>query len=139
MSINSKARRDAKKKKQSKPRVQISKPEIRAHATLHDGDGNMLGGVGSDGKEWIFVLNGQVVAGTNSAAMTMAMLRHTASVRESQGLEVRLSYSTELRAAATKEAESEGKSLEDYLDVLEAERAERDLNKQAIVGEQPIE
>jgi hypothetical protein len=71
--------------------------------------------------------------------MTLAMLRHTASVRESQGLEVRLSYSTELRAAATKEAESEGKSLEDYLDVLEAERAERDLNKQAIVGEQPIE
>jgi hypothetical protein len=131
MSINSKARRDAKKKKQSKPSARISKPEIKAHATLHDGEGNMLGGVGSDGKEWIFVLDGQVVAGTNSAAMTMAMLRHTASVRESQGLEIRVSYSNELKAAATQEAEAEGKSLDDYLEVLEAERAERDLNTQA--------
>lgn len=97
----------------------------------------MLGGAGSDGTEWLFVLDGNVVARTDSAAMMMAMLRHTASVRESQGLAIRLTYSNELKGSATKEAEAAGKSLDDFLDVLEAERAERALSKQAPAADQP--
>ena len=71
----------------------------------------------------------------NSAAMILAMLKHTASVRESEGVSVRLTYSTTLKTAATQEAEAEGKTLDAYLEVLEAERIERLENKQPTVDE----
>ena len=81
------------------------------------------------------MLNGAVVSGTNSAAMILAMLKHTASVRESEGMAVRLTYSAALKAAATKEADAEGKALDAYLEMLEAERVQRLESKQPIVDE----
>ena len=67
--------------------------------------------------------------------MILAMLKHTASVRENEGMTVRLTYSATLKAAATKEAEAEGKTLDAYLEMLEVERAERLESKQPTVDE----
>ena len=70
-------------------------------------------------------MNCQEVAATDSPAMILAMLTHAATTREEAGLQVELRYSTELRDAATIDAASEGKTLEQCLDMLEAERVER--------------
>jgi hypothetical protein len=125
MSIHSKARRDARKKKQGKSLQRTTARPIEPHATLLDEHSNLLAGAGRRGNEWVIVLAGKVVAGTDSAAMTMAMLRHMASLREREGLFVQLAYSTALKAAATAEATGEGKTLEEYLGLLEAERLDR--------------
>jgi hypothetical protein len=133
MSITSKARRDARKKKKSKSlnrSTSTTRKSAEPHAALTDDVGNVIGGAAFHQGEWLMLLDGQVVSGTNSAGLILAMLKHTASVRESEGLSVRLTYSTTLRAAATKEAETEGKTLDAYLDMLEAERAERLISGQ---------
>jgi hypothetical protein len=139
MSKNSKARRDARKKKQPRPRsrtVTTNNQSAEPHAALLGDGGAVLGGAAFHSGEWILLLNGKVVSGTNSAAMILAMLKHTASVRESEGMTVRLTYSTTLKAAAIKEAEAEGKTLDAYLEMLEAERVERLENKQPTVDEE---
>jgi len=142
MSKNSKARRDARKKKQprshTRTRAAMSQSKsAEPHAALLGDGGVVLGGAAFHGGEWILLLNGAVVSGTSSAAMILAMLKHTASVRESEGMTVRLTYSTTLKAAATKEAEVEGKTLDAYLEMLEVERVERLENKQPTVDEEP--
>ena len=107
MSKNSKARRDARKKKQPKARrrsVTTNSKSAEPHAALLGDGGVVLGGAAFHSGEWILLLNGEVVSGTNSAAMILAMLKHTANVRESEGMAVRLTYSTTLKTAATKEA-----------------------------------
>ena len=53
------------------------------------------------------------------------MLKHVAELRENAGGGVQLNYSNQLRDAATAEAEAEGKTLEEFLAMLEAERLER--------------
>ncbi len=140
MSKNSKARRDARKKKQPKSRrrsVTTNSKSAEPHAALLGDGGVVLGGAAFHSGQWILLLNGAVVSGTNSAAMILAMLKHTANVRESEGMTVRLTYSTTLKAAATKEAEDEGKTLDAYLEMLEAERIERLESKQPAVDENP--
>ncbi len=125
MSIRSKAKRDANKKKRPKLGAGRAAPVLRPHAEILDGEGNIVGGAGLRSGEWVMVMNGQEVAATDSPAMILAMLTHAATTREEAGLQVELRYSTELRDAATVEAASEGKTLEQYLAMLEAERVER--------------
>lgn len=144
MSKNSKARRDARKKKQPKTltRTRAATSQSKSaepHAALLGNGGAVLGGAAFHGGDWILLLNGAVVSGTNSAAMILAMLKHAATVRESEGMTVRLTYSTTLMAAATKEAEAEGQTLDAYLEMLEAERVERLENRQPAVNEEPEE
>ena len=125
MSINSKSRRDARKKQ--RPRIGAARgaPLLRPHAEILDGRGNILGGAGLRAGQWVMVLNGREVAGTDSPGMILAMLTHAADTRNGPDAQVELRYSTELRDAATAEAEREGKTLEQLLDKLEAERVER--------------
>jgi hypothetical protein len=123
MSIGSKARRDARRKKAAK--AGPARPLVE-HAHLVDGRGGVFGGAGLRGKEWVLVLGGKPAARTDSAAMVLAMLKHVAELKETAGDAVRLSYSTQLRDAATAEASAEGKTLDEFLAQLEAERAERD-------------
>ena len=124
MSIRSKAKRDARRKKAaSASRTRLARP-MQEHAHLIDGEGRIFGGAGLHGQQWAIVLGGKVVARTESAAMTIAMLKHVAGLQESHG-EVRLSYSTQLSEAATAEAAAEGKTLDEFLAQLEAERQER--------------
>jgi hypothetical protein len=125
MSINSKAKRDAKKKKRPKLGAARAVPVLRPHAEILDGEGKILGGAGFRSGEWVMVMSGKEVAATDSPAMIIAMLTHAATLVEEAGLQVELRYSTELRDAATVEAEREGKTLEQYLEQLEAERVER--------------
>lgn len=125
MSIRSKAKRDARKKKTKSVGRRAPTRSLVEHAHLIDGDGAIFGGAGLRGQEWIIVLGGRELAGTDSAAMALAMLNRIATVEEAGGTSVRLSYSTQMRDAATAEATAEGKTLDEYLAQLEAERAER--------------
>ena len=92
MSIHSKGRRDARKKKaKSAARARPARP-MTEHAHLLDGEGRVFGG---------------------------------AALREAAGDAVKLTCSTWLQETATSEARAEGKTLEEYLAMLEAERLER--------------
>ena len=124
MSRNSKVRRDARKKQAGKRPLTGTATPVVMHAHLL-ADRQVIGGIQFRDGEWVLVLGGRDLAGTDSAAMAMAMLRHVAAVRESEGQVVELSHSIGLREAASGEAEVEGKSLEEYLAQLEAERLER--------------
>lgn len=125
MSINSKSRRDAKKKNQPKLGARSSAPVLRPHAEILDGAGKIVGGAGLRSGEWVMLLNGREVAGTDSPGMVLAMLKHAASARGDGGEQVELRYSTELQDAATIEAQAQGKTLDEHLALLEAERVER--------------
>ena len=136
MSRNSKARRDARRKKEPKRPIRRLGSPLQPHAQLELADGNSVGGAGWRDGEWLTVLGGQVVARTQSAAMTLAVLRHVVALQERAGHAVKLTYSPAMEAVATREADAAGKSLEDYLQVLEQERAERAaLDSDEIAGE----
>lgn len=137
MSIHSKAKRDARKKQRPKPGGGRTAPLLRPHAEILDGDGNIVGGAGLRAGEWVMVLNGREVTGTDSPGMILAMLTHAATLHEEAGLPVELRYSTLLRDAATAEAEGEGKTLEQYLAMLEAERVERSEFRKGLAVEGP--
>lgn len=125
MSRNSKARRDARRKKEAKRPIRRLGSPLQPHAQLETADGSTVGGAGWRDGEWLTVLGGQVVARTQSAAMTLAMLRHIVALQAQAGHEVKLTYSPAMETVATREAEAAGHSLEDYLQRLEQERAER--------------
>jgi hypothetical protein len=136
MSTNSKARRDARKKKEPKRAIRRLGSQLQPHAQLETADDNTIGGAGFRDGEWFTVLGSQVVARTPSAAMTLAMLRHIVAVQEQAGQEVRLTYSPAMEAVATREAAALGQSLEDYLQILEQERLERSAMTEAAENEQ---
>jgi hypothetical protein len=125
MSLNSKARRDARKKNEPKRPIRRLGSQLQPHAQLETADGSTIGGAGYRDGEWLTVLGGQVAARTDSAAMTLAMLRHVVALQEQAGQELRLTYSPAMETAATREAAAAGHSLEEYLLLLERERAER--------------
>lgn len=95
-----------------------------AHAHLVEATGRVVGGAALREEEWLLVLNGEVAATTDSPGMVLAMLRHTAAVLNRAGRDVQLRFSDVLRERATTEAAEAGKSLDAFLEYLEAERAE---------------
>ena len=117
MSINSKARRDAKKRKLAKARqagdAQPPKP-IEPHAELRDPQGTLLGGIVRREGEWTLGLGGRIVGETHSAARVLAILKRAASLHERDGIEVKLTCSTALRTAAHQEAAEQGLSFEQF-------------------------
>lgn len=127
MSRESKARRDARRKKEPKRPIRRLGAMLQPHAQLETADGNTIGGAGWRDGEWLTVLGAQVAARTPSAAMTLAMLRHIVALQERAGQELTLTYSPTMETAATREAAALGHSLEDYLQLLEQERAEREM------------
>ncbi len=112
------------RKPQAKPIRRLGAP-LQPHAQLLDGDDNVVGGGGLRDRDWVMLLGGRAVATTQSPALLLAMLRHTQAVA---GLArpLRLTASPALLRAAGEEAALHGHALEDYLALLEAERAERD-------------
>ena len=125
MSRNSKAKRDARKKKEPKRPIRRLGNPLQPHAQLEDSEGNTVGGAGWRDREWLMVLGGQVVARTESAAMMLAMLKHVVAVQEQAGRAIRLTCSPAMETVAAQEAAAVGKSLDEYLQMLEQERAER--------------
>ena len=109
--------------------VRLGQP-VQPVAKLLDESGAVIGGGGLRHHEWLMLLGGQVVATTGSAAMLLAMLRHTqALVRQTRPLT--LEAAPQLLHAAAVEAQSLGHTLEEYLAVLEQERAARSTEPEA--------
>lgn len=137
MSIGSKAKRDARKKK-AKPAARHPSLPITPHAQLRDSDDKVIGGAGLRGTEWVLVMGGEVLAGTESPGMILAMLGHAANLRQETGETIQLTYSDVLRDAATSEACSAGKTLGQFLEFLEQERLEHAEEKRSGTGEDPL-
>ncbi|WP_156171509.1 hypothetical protein [Dyella japonica] len=124
MSKNSKAKRDAKRKKAPK-RTHIRKPNavFEPHGEMRDGAGRVIAGVGKQGDDWLLIAGGQVLAGGSSAADVMAMLDQLAAIRQADGDVVLNSYSTTFRACAERDAAEEGMTLYEYIEQARAEMA----------------
>lgn len=129
MSINSKARRDARRKQQSKTATPRPAP-MPAHAHLIDEEGRIVGGIAQSGNEWALVLGGRVITTTDSAAMALAVLERAAVARGTPDSPLRTRCNDALRDAAVAEAAASGHTLESYLAALEAERIEHLQKKQ---------
>lgn len=125
MSRFSKARRDARRKQAPDRPIRRLGDALQPHAQLLDADGNVVGGAGLRDREWVMVLGGKALRGTDSAAMVLAMLKHAVASQARSGRSLELHVSATLDAAATHEAMAAGKSLPQYLEMLEAERQER--------------
>lgn len=102
-----------------------------AVAHLVRDDGSVVGGVARRDEEWVLVLGGKVMAATDSAAMSIAMLRHARSTLARDDAPLALRIAPVLDAAATQEAALAGLELEPYLAALEAERVERATERDA--------
>lgn len=125
MSRNSKAKRDARRKKEPARPIRRLGGQLQPHAQLADSDGNAVGGAGWRDGQWLTVVGSQVVARTDSASLTLAVLRHLVELREQAGQPVTLTLSPALEAMATREAAAAGLSLEEHLRQLETERLTR--------------
>lgn len=123
MSINSKARRDARRKQA--PHLDARRPApMPALAHLLGADDAIVGGIARRGDEYAFVFGGRVVTSTDSAAMAIALLDRAITVHAARDVALRRRVSEPLLAAATREAEDAGLTLEAQLAALEAERIE---------------
>lgn len=121
MSIQSKAKRDANRKKNARERTVSAAPRssIEAHAELRDSAGALLGGIARQDGEWVLGLDGQMVGGSDSAATILAMLKRAAAMHERAGNTIVLKFSDALRDAADAEARAQGLSLEEFEAQLE--------------------
>ena len=125
MSIQSKARRDARKRKATRERNQAgaSRPPIEPHAELRDRDGNLLAGVVRQSGVWVLGMDGRIAGRSDSAAQVLMLMRRAQRLHDEQGVPVKLVYSDALRDDAELEAATHGKSLADYEKQLEEEMA----------------
>lgn len=118
MSIRSKAKRDARRKQQSRaPQRILVAPRaggVEAHADLRDEHGELLGGIARREGEWVLGLDGRIVGGSESPATLLAMLRRAEAMQREAGREVRLKFSDALRSAADEEARAQGLSFEEF-------------------------
>ena len=117
MSIQSKARRDARKRRLAKARNAASErpaESIEAHAELRDDAGNLLGGIVRRDGEWTLGLGGQIVGGSESAARVLAMLKRAAVMHEAKGTQIRLRCSPSLDQAAAAEVAAQGLTFEQF-------------------------
>lgn len=124
MSIHSKARRDAKKRRLAKAQTAASAvPAIEAHAELRDDNGRLLGGIVRRDGEWTLGLDGKIVGGSESAARVLAMLKRAAALHEREGVAIRMVCSPSLSKAAATEVASQGLSFEQFEAQLEMDLA----------------
>ncbi|WP_368562168.1 hypothetical protein [Pseudoxanthomonas sp. UTMC 1351] len=122
MSINSKVRREAKKRKALKNRrLSGARSSIEPHAELRNPQGELLAGIVRRSGVWVLGMHGQIAGSSDSAAEVLAMIKRTAALHEAQGQPVQLVYSDELRDTAELEAAAQGMSLEAFEKKLEEE------------------
>ena len=124
MSINSKVRREAKKRNTAKART--GKPTatpIEPHAELRDQEGRLLAGIVRRDGEWVLGMGGQIAGGSESAAQVLAMIKRAARLHEAHGTPVRLKYSDSLKEAALREVAANGSTFEQFEAQLESSMA----------------
>lgn len=126
MSINSKVRREAKKRNTAKART--GKPTatpIEPHAELRDQQGQLLAGIVRRDGEWVLGMGGQIAGGSESAAQVLAMIQRVARLHESKGMPVRLKYTDALKEAANTEVAAHGITFEQFQEQLEKDMANK--------------
>ena len=125
MSIQSKARRDARKRKAVRERNRAGGPQqpIEPHAELRDRDDNLLAGIVRQSGVWVLGMDGRIVGSSDSAAQVLMLIRRAQRLHDEKGIPVKLVYSDALRDEAELEAAAHGKSLPDYEQQLEEEMA----------------
>lgn len=138
MSRNAKAKRAARRKREARAGA-VRRPgaPFVAHAQLLDGAGALVAAGGLHGSEWVMVVAGRALDGIDSPGLLIAMLRHTAARCEAEGRLTTLRLSPVLERAATEEAAAGGHSLDGWLALLEAERAEHAEKKRAAASGAP--
>ena len=116
MSIQSKARREAKKRKATKERnvARANTLAIEPHAELRNPQGDLLAGIVRQAGVWVLGMDGRIAGSSDSAAEVLAMIKQAAALHEAQGNSVRLVYSDELRDTAVIEAAAQGLTLEQF-------------------------
>ncbi len=128
MSIKSKAKRDANRKKSNSGSgnsgsgngaSEEASTEVEAHADLRDVDGSLLGGIVRRDEEWLLGMDGKMVGSSDSAATMLALIRRAATMHERTGRQATLKFSDALRNAANEEASLLGMSFEQFEDNLE--------------------
>jgi hypothetical protein len=124
MSINSKIRREAKKRNTAKAGArEAGDVPIEPHAELRDQSGRLLAGIVRREGEWVLGMDGQIAGSTDSAAHVLAMIRRAAVLHEAQGTPVRLTWSDALKDAAQAEVAERGMSFEEFEAQLEQSMA----------------
>ena len=109
MSIQSKARRDAHRRKAERERnLQPQAAPIEPHAELRDRDRRLLAGIVRRDGEWVLGMDGRIAGETPSAARVLALIMQAAELHERSGTPVRLMYSDALKDAAHAEAAEQG-------------------------------
>ncbi len=123
MSIQSKARRDARRRKEQREhnRARAGAPAIEPHAELRDADGKLLAGVVRQAGVWVLGMDGRIAGSSDSAAQMLMLIRRAQRLHDEKGIPVKLVYSDALRDEAELEAATHGKSLADYETQLEEE------------------
>ena len=116
MSIQSKARRDARRRKEQREhnRARAGAPAIEPHAELRDRDRRLLAGIVRRDGQWVLGMDGRIAGETDSAARVFALIRRAAELHEAKGVPVRLVYSDALRDAAKAELDAQGLSQAEY-------------------------
>ena len=116
MSIQSKARRDARRRKEQREhnRARAGAPAIEPHAELRNPQGDLLAGIVRQAGVWVLGMDGRIAGSSDSAAEVLAMIKQAAALHEAQGSQVRLVYSDELRDTAVIEAAAQGLTLEQF-------------------------
>ena len=123
MSINSKAHREARKRKAIKERNQrqANAPKVEGHAELRNQAGELVAGIVRRGGAWFLGIDGRIAGSSDSAAEVFALLKRAAKASEAAGHPVRMVFSDELRDTAVIEAAAQGLTLEQFDAKLEAE------------------
>jgi len=138
MSRNSQAKRAARKKREAKAAngagMRREGSPFVAHAQLLDETGTLVAAGGLHGSEWVMVVAGRALEGIDSPGLLIAMLRHTAARCESEGRPTTLRLSPVLERAAAEEAAKGGHTLEEWLALLETERAEHAEKRRAAMA-----
>jgi len=113
MSIQSKGRREAKKKLAERERNQAAanpqpKVSVEPHAELRDEHRTLLAGIVRRDGEWVLGMDGKIAGETPSAARVLALIMQAAEWHENNNTPVRLMYSDALKDAAHAEAAAQG-------------------------------
>ncbi|WP_305805407.1 hypothetical protein [Stenotrophomonas sp. YIM B06876] len=126
MSIQSKGRREAKKKQAERERNKAAaNPEPQAkvepHAELRDQQRTLLAGIVRRDGEWVLGMDGKIAGETTSAARVLALIMQAAELHERSGTPVRLMYSDALKDAAHAEVAEQGTDFDSFRKTLAAE------------------
>lgn len=128
MSIQSKARRDARLRKAKKAAnaptaVSAPVPAIEPHADLRDATGSLLGGIVRRDGEWTLGLGGRIAGYSDSPARVLVLLQRARDHYLQAGQDVRLNVSTALATAVRVDIEARGMTFDAFKAALEAELA----------------